>query len=122
MVNLDSARVIRNFHSAQLALRGANIRLSSDMHHAKATLTRIYANAAHKVAGEQAPVLAWPLVCGSKIAQRTLALGCANGELAVRVPDKIWRKELQCFSDRYLAALNQMSRHKVKSIRFVAAD
>jgi hypothetical protein len=92
------------------------------MHHAKATLSRIYANAAQQVAGEQAPVLAWPLVCGSKIAQRTAALGCVNGELAVRVPDRIWRNELECLSDRYVAALNQMTRQKVKSIRFVAAD
>lgn len=92
------------------------------MHHAKATLSRIYANAAQQVAGEQAPVLAWPLVCGSKIARHTAALACANGELAVRVPDRIWRNELQCFSDRYVTALNQMSRHKVKSIRFVAVD
>jgi len=75
-----------------------------------------------QVAGEQAPVVAWPLVCGSKVAQRTAALACVNGELAVRVPDKIWRSELQCFQDRYLAALNQVSRHKVKSIRFVTAD
>ena len=96
--------------------------LSPYMHHAKPTLTRIYANAAQRLAGEQAPVLAWPLVCGSRVAQRTSALACVNGELAVRVPDKIWRNELQCFSDRYVAALNQMSRHPVKSIRFVAAD
>jgi len=92
------------------------------MHHARATLSRIYAKAAQQVAGEQAPVMAWPLACGSKIAKRTAALGCVNGELAVRVPDKIWRNQLQCFSDQYVAALNQMSRHKVKSIRFVAAD
>jgi len=92
------------------------------MHHARVTLSRIYAKAAQQVAGEQAPVMAWPLACGSKIAKRTAALGCVNGELAVRVPDKIWRNQLQCFSDQYVAALNQMSRHKVKSIRFVAAD
>ena len=92
------------------------------MHHARVTLSKIYANAAQQAAGEQAPVLAWPLVCGPKVAGRTAALGCVNGELAVRVPDKIWRNELQCFQDRYVAALNLVSRHKVKSIRFVAKD
>jgi len=92
------------------------------MHHAKATLSRIYANAVQQAAGAQAPVIAWPLACGPKVAQRTVALGCANGELAVRVPDKVWRNELQCFSAQYIAALNLMSRHKVKSIRFVASD
>ena len=92
------------------------------MHHASATLSKIYGTVVQKTAGDQAPVIAWPLVCGSKVAQRTAALGCANGELAVRVPDKIWRNELQCFQDRYLAALNQVSRQKVKSIRFVTGD
>ena len=92
------------------------------MHHARVTLSKIYGKAVQQVAGEQAPVIAWPLVCGAKVAQRTAALACVNGELAVRVPDKIWRNELQCFQDRYLAALNQVSRHKVKSIRFVATD
>jgi len=92
------------------------------MHHARATLSKIYGKAVQQVAAEHAPVLAWPLACGSKVAQRTAALGCVNGELAVRVPDKVWRNELQCFHDRYLAALNQVSRHKVKSIRFITAD
>jgi hypothetical protein len=92
------------------------------MHHARATLSKIYGTAVQQVAGEQAPVVAWPLVCGSKVAQRTAALAFINGELAVRVPDKIWRNELQCFHDRYLTALNHVSRHKVKSIRIVTAD
>ena len=92
------------------------------MHHARVTLSKIYGKAAQQVAGEQAPVIAWPLVCGSKVAQRTVALGCVNGELAVRVPDKVWRNELQCFQDSYVAALNQVSRHPVKSIRFVPLD
>jgi len=92
------------------------------MHHARAILSNIFAATVHRVAGEQAPAIAWPLACGPKVARRTLALGCVNGELAVRVPDKLWRNELQSLSDRYVAALNQMSRQKVKSIRFVAPD
>jgi hypothetical protein len=92
------------------------------MHHARVTLSKIYGTAVHKLAGEQAPVIAWPLVCGSKVAQRTAALAYVNGELAVRVPDKIWRNELQGLQDRYVAALNQVSRHKVNSIRFVTPD
>jgi len=92
------------------------------MHHARATLNSIFATTAHRAAGEQAPVITWPLVCGPKIAQRTSALAYVNGELAVRVPDKLWRNELQSLSDRYVAALNQMSRQQVKSIRFVAPE
>lgn len=92
------------------------------MQHARGTLSKIYANAAKHAVGEQAPVLAWPLACGSKVAQRTAALSCINGELAVRVPDKLWRHQLDCLSNQYLAAINQVSRQKVKSIRFIAAD
>jgi predicted nucleic acid-binding Zn ribbon protein len=92
------------------------------MQHARGTLSKIYANAAQHFAGEQAPLVAWPLVCGAKIAQRTAALSCINGELAVRVPDKLWRTQLDCLSNQYLAAINQVSRHKVKRIRFVAGD
>lgn len=92
------------------------------MQHARSTLSKIYANAVQRAAGEQAPVIVWPLVCGSKVAQRTAALSYLNGELAVRVPDGLWRNQLECLTGRYLAALNQVSREKVKSIRFVAPD
>lgn len=92
------------------------------MQHARGTLSKIYANAVQHFAGEQAPVVAWPLVCGAKIAQRTAALSCIDGELAVRVPDRMWRNQLDGLANQYLAAINQVSRHKVKSIRFVAAD
>jgi len=92
------------------------------MQHARNTLTKIYANAVQGVAGEQGPVIAWPLVCGSKVAHRTSALSCTNGQLAVRVPDKLWRSQLECLADRYIAALNQVSRQKVNSIHFIASD
>ena len=92
------------------------------MQHARNTLSKIYASATQHYAGDQAPVIAWALVCGSKIANRTSALSCANGQLAVQVPDKLWRSQLECLADRYITALNQVSRHKVSSIRFVAPD
>jgi len=93
-----------------------------EMQHARNTLRKIYAATADRLAGEQAPVLAWPLVCGSQVAQRTAALSYVDGELAVRVPDSTWRNQLQELDGQYLAALNQVSRRKVKSIRFVAAS
>jgi hypothetical protein len=92
------------------------------MQHARSTLSKIYATATQHVAGDQAPVIAWPLVCGSKVAGRTSAVACTNGQLAVRVPDKLWRSQLECLADRYIAALNQVSRNKVSSIRFIAPD
>lgn len=92
------------------------------MQHARSTLSKIYANATQHFAGEHAPVVAWPLVCGATVAKRTVALSCVDGELEVRVPDKLWRNQLDCLADRYVAAINQVSRKKVKSIRFIAAD
>ncbi len=90
------------------------------MQPARNTLRQIYANSVRHFAADQAPVVVWPLVCGSQVAQKTSALSCVNGELAVRVPDKAWKSQLQLFTNQYLAGLNELSRQKVKSIRFVA--
>lgn len=92
------------------------------MQHARSTFKKIYAHATHKVAGEEASIVAWPLVCGSRIARRTSALSCINGELAVRVPDKIWRNELDRLADQYVSMLNQVTRHQIKRIRFVPSE
>lgn len=89
------------------------------MQHACNTLRNIYSVAIQRIGGDSAPMLAWPLACGSKVAGRTDAIGYADGELAVRVPDTLWRTQLQGFSAQYVSALNQVSPHKVKSIRFV---
>jgi hypothetical protein len=37
---------------------------------------------------EEAPILAWPLVCGNSVSKRTRALDFAEGVLRVEVPDK----------------------------------
>lgn len=101
---------------------GVSIQPVSQMQHARNTLSKIYATATHHFAGDEAPVIAWPLVCGTTVAQRTAALSCIDGELEVRVPDKLWRNQLDSLADRYVTAINQVSRKKVKSIRFIAAD
>lgn len=93
-----------------------------DMQHAQHTLRKIYAATLDRVGGDEAPILSWPLACGSRVAHRTAAYSYVDGELAVRVPDQQWRHQLQGFTQQYVAALNRMSRHKVKSIRFVAMD
>lgn len=92
------------------------------MQSARNTLRHIYANTVSRSAGEDAPLLAWPVACGGRIARRTVAVSYRDGELAVRVPDKIWSRQLQQFCPQYVAALNELSRQKVKSIRFLAPD
>lgn len=72
-----------------------------------------------RVPREQAPLLAWPLVCGSVVAERTQALDFANSVLRVEVPDAGWKREMQGLAGRYLAALNRYAGQKVERIEFV---
>jgi predicted nucleic acid-binding Zn ribbon protein len=65
------------------------------------------------------PVLAWPLACGSAVAERTQAVSFAYGVLRIEVPDMGWRTELQHLAPRYLAALNRYAGESVGRIEFV---
>lgn len=75
--------------------------------------------ALRRVPRDQAPMLAWPLVCGSVVAERTRALDFANAVLRVEVPDAGWKREMQGLAPRYLAALNRYAGQKVERIEFV---
>ncbi len=68
--------------------------------------------------GEGGPVMAWPIVCGAKIAERAPAVGFASGVLTVAVPDEAWRRQLQSFLPQYLAALNQLVAEPIAAIEF----
>jgi hypothetical protein len=67
----------------------------------------------------QAPVLAWPLVCGSVVAERTRAVEFGGAVLRVEVPDAGWRREMQALAPRYLAQLNRCAGQRVERIEFV---
>lgn len=64
-------------------------------------------------------LLAWPLACGSAVAERTRALGFADGVLRVEVADAGWKSELQALAPRYLAVMNRYTREQVRRIEFV---
>ena len=64
-------------------------------------------------------LLAWPLVCGSVVAERTRAVDFASAVLRVEVPDAGWKRELQGLAPRYLAQVNRYSGQKVERIEFV---
>jgi len=66
-----------------------------------------------------APLLAWPLACGSAVAARTRALGFTRGVLQVEVPDAGWRAELRHFAPQYLAVINRYVPGNVTRIEFV---
>ena len=92
------------------------------MEHAGAGLEKIVVGSLRRVPQADAPMLAWPLVCGSAVAERTQAVEFANAVLRVEVPDAGWRAELQALAPQYLAVLNRYVAESVKRIEFVTVD
>lgn len=89
------------------------------MEPAGAGLEKIVIGSLRRVPPDEAPVLAWPLVCGSKVAERTRALDLLGSVLRVEVPDSGWKREMQNLAPQYLATLNRYAGQKVKRIDFV---
>jgi len=92
------------------------------MQHASTTLKKIFADTLRREAGNDAPLLAWPLACGSKVAEKTSAIGYADGVLTIEVPDATWKQQLQGLNRQYLAALKQISAQPVTAIKFVVRN
>ncbi len=91
------------------------------MERAATGLRKIVAEALAKAPPEDAAVLAWPLVCGTAVADKTQALALVEGALRVQVPDAGWRNQLFGFVPHYREALNQIVGGKVERIEFVLA-
>jgi hypothetical protein len=89
------------------------------MQHAGADLQKIVARSLQKMPSTEAPVLAWPLVCGTAVADKTQALDFVDGVLCVQVPDATWRSQLLGLAPQYVAAVNQFVNHSVKRIAFL---
>jgi len=87
------------------------------MQPARTTLNRIVRDLVRSE-GDGGPMMAWPVACGAKTAERATAVSFASGVLTVVVPDETWRQQLQSFVPRYLAALNQLVAEPVTSIEF----
>ncbi|MGB8597768.1 MAG: DciA family protein [Candidatus Sulfotelmatobacter sp.] len=82
-------------------------------------LEKIVVGSLRRVPQAEAPLLAWPLVCGSVVAGRTQALEFSNSVLRVEVPDAGWKREMQSLAPRYLATLNRYAGQKVERVEFV---
>jgi hypothetical protein len=82
-------------------------------------LEKIVARSLRQVPPAQAPVMAWPVVCGSAVAERTRALSFGDGILRVAVADAGWKSELQNLAPRYLASINRYTVEAVRRIEFV---
>lgn len=83
------------------------------------TLEKIVARSLRRSPAGGAPMLAWPLVCGSAVAARTTALDFNDGVLRIEVSDAGWRAELRHLAPQYLALLNRYSNTVVNRIEFV---
>jgi len=90
------------------------------MEQAGAGLEKIIAQSLRQAPPADAPIMAWPVVCGSAVAERTRALSFEGGVLRVAVADAGWRAELQALAPRYLAMLNRYTR-TVQRVEFVVA-
>jgi hypothetical protein len=86
---------------------------------ASAGLETIVAKALHCAPAGESALLAWPVACGSAVADRTRALSFSDGILQVEVADLGWRRELIHLAPRYLALINKYSAVPVKRIEFV---
>lgn len=93
--------------------------MTREMEHAAAGLDQIVAQSLRLAPAEEAPLLAWPVVCGSAVAQRTRAVAVQDGILRVEVPDAGWKAELQSLAPRYLAAMQRYAPGMVRRIEFV---
>lgn len=82
-------------------------------------LERIVARSLRQAPPAQAPLMAWPVVCGSAVAERTRALSFLDGVLRVAVADAGWKTELQGLAPRYLASINRYTAEAVRRIEFV---
>lgn len=89
------------------------------MEQAAAHLESVISRALQQVPATEGVLLAWPLACGSTVAERTRAVAFADGILQVEVSDAGWRRELSALAPRYLAAVNRYARAKVERIEFV---
>jgi predicted nucleic acid-binding Zn ribbon protein len=81
-------------------------------------LEKIVAQSLRQAPSAEAPLLAWPVVCGSAVAERTRAVSFEDGVLCVEVAGARWKAELQALAPRYLAMINRYTSQAVRRIEF----
>jgi hypothetical protein len=87
-----------------------------------AGLEKVVGDSLRRMPTAEAILTAWPLVCGSVVAERTRALDFAAGVLRVEVADAGWRRELLALAPRYVATINRYTAESVQRIEFVIAS
>ena len=90
---------------------------------AKPTLEKIVAEQLRRAPVNEQPLLAWAVICGKTVAEKTSAKSFSEGELQVMVPDRGWQKELASFVPQYIAGINRIvGKAAVERIIFTPAD
>ena len=90
------------------------------MQRAGTGLTKIMGELLRRAPKHEAPPLAWPLVCGTKVAGRTRPVSFSRGVLVVEVPDKTWRTELTGLAPHYVQEFAKvLGTGVVETIEFV---
>ena len=92
---------------------------SLTLNRASCGLDAIVAQAIQRAPSDQSALLAWPVACGSAVAERTRVLGFSAGVLRVEVADAGWQHELSHLAPRYLVSINRYSSVPVNRIEFV---
>src|SRR5438128_11180454 len=90
---------------------------------AKPTLERIVAEQLRRAPANEQPLLAWAVVCGKTVAEKTSATSFSDGELQIIVPDRGWQKGLASFVPQYIAGINRIvGKDVVQRITFITAE
>jgi hypothetical protein len=85
------------------------------------TLQTLAARVLAGASPEEAVLVAWPLVCGSAVAERASATSFEAGTLRVRVPDRGWQCQLESFSRQYAQKLSTFTGTSVERIQYEIA-
>jgi hypothetical protein len=89
-----------------------------DLERVGANLEKTITKVLRRVPTQDSVLLAWPMACGTAVADRTRATRFSEGVLYVEVSDPGWRRELSALAGRYLASLNRYSTQPVNRIEF----
>jgi hypothetical protein len=91
------------------------------MIHAGAGLAPIMRSLLRAAPSADAPLFAWPAICGPAVAERTRALRYAAGVLRVEVPDAGWQVELSALEHHYVNEFRLwLGEDTVRHIEFLA--
>jgi hypothetical protein len=82
-------------------------------------LAKIFRDLLEHAPAHEIPVIAWPMVCGEKVASRTRALAFSEGILWIEVPDKAWKLQLMELAPQYVAAVNTLGSERVRRVEFL---